>query len=183
MKFPLILVFLFGYFMTCESRLFMRITKINCEISRKTIPEQPTCFIKTYKKQSYITIKLNITRKVPNLLLSYNTSRKNSDGYTKFLELKDLEFCKIFRSKTLSFDGIVGLIAESVIKLIDGNVFEVCTKKEGEKSVNNLTFTSILSLFQAFPAGEYLNSLHFYDKNDENVATINLYVYAQFIKK
>lgn len=181
MRFCLILLFSLTFITLCETASFLRLTRIICQISRITIPEQPDCFIKTYKKRSYFTVRFNTTRKSPNLQLNYKSSRKSADVYSRILEFKDLEICKIFQTKKFSFIGIFHSIFEETLKLIGGDVFEVCTKKEGEKIVKNVTFSDMTAVFETFPPGDYLNIFHFFDKNDPNV--INVSLYSQWIKK
>lgn len=181
MRFCLILLLVMSLLLTYESKTLIRFTRIICEISRNTIPEQPTCFIKTHKKQSYFTIRFNLTRKTPNALLNYNSNRKNSDGYTRIVDLKNLEICKMIQSNKFSFTGIISLMFESSIKIIKGNAFEICTKKEGEKSIDNFTLSSLATLFEPMPAGEYLASHLLFDKNDENI--LNITLYYQLFKK
>lgn len=174
MKVSILIVFLFGYFLTCETTVFVRLTRVVCEISRKTIPQQPDCFMKTYNKQTHLTVRFNMTRHTPNLKLDFSYSFKNSDGYSKVLGWRNLKFCKLIENANSAL-GLFKTLFDRVLKNINGNALEMCTIQSGLKVLDNVTFSDFGVLYETWPMGDYLTSHYFYDKYDQNVLNVTLY--------
>jgi hypothetical protein len=181
MRLKFLILGIFSYFIKTDTKMVTRLTGVVCEISRKTIPEQPTCFIKTYNTQTFLTIRFNITRNTPRLKLNYSDNFKNSDGYNKVFELNNLEICKMVQSSKSSSLLPFKLVFEYFMENLNGNVLEICSKQEGEKFIENFNAKELGPLYASWPTGDYLTSHHFYDKNDQNV--INVTVYTRLYQK
>lgn len=177
MKWKIHLALLFILISICESKFRVRMTKINCNGSLKTVPQKPWCQIKNIRKESYFTMKLNITRSVPNMNIDFGSYYKNSDGFRRVIEFKNIEACKIINNKgnidSMLIPQMIKDLAKYLRDMIDGNIFDGCTTN-GELNIKNLTFKD-LTMLNIFPHGEYRIDLLFHDEIDDNVLTLSGY--------
>jgi hypothetical protein len=117
MKIIFKILFLIVFISELKAKIIIRLTKIIREISGKTVPQKPICYIKTFDKHSHKTIRYNISRKVPNF-------HKNSDEFRKVVEFKGIEILKILTNinaaATVSF---VKTPIDYLKKMANGNLF------------------------------------------------------------
>lgn len=157
----------------CESKFNLRMTSINCYGGLKTVPQKHWCQIKNIKRQSFLTIKVNLSRPVENVKIDVQSFYKNSDGFKQILEFKNIEACNIIRSAnfdSLLIPQMIKDIATFLKKSINGNIFDVCDKVIGEIYFYNLSFNGLVML-NFFPSGEYKLNLLFHDGVDEKILT------------
>lgn len=169
----LVIFLLFIIFLSIESKFHCRLTRIVCEVSGKTIVQKPTCFIKTYNRQSYLTARLNVSRKIPNAKIDYKLFHKNSDGFRKILEFRNIEICKILRdvNAVVPYD-IIKKVIDDVKNSMEGNLHEFCDII-GEVYVNNYTVIGLSSM-EIIPAGDYCVKLLFHDEKDDKIGSSEL---------
>lgn len=144
-----------------------------CNASNKTIPQKPWCQIKNFKKQSYFTFKVNVSRNISNMKVDIEPSRKNSDGYRRVLEFKNLEICKILKGADLDSMLIPQTIKEffyCVRKSMNGNILDACDII-GEIYLKNFTFSDF-AVFDLFPPGDYKGKVLFHDDIDQEALTM-----------
>lgn len=154
-----------------DTRFRYRVMKLNCESSNKTVL-QPICTFRSIKRESYLTVRGNSIRKFPNAKLTYISRRKNSDGYQKVLEVKDIEVCKIVKNLA---DAPFPFIKDFVNYIKDnagGNFLNGCNII-GEIFMVNGTMANF-SAFEMFPQGDYMNNFHVFDDFDSKIFNATL---------
>jgi hypothetical protein len=161
----IVIVLALIYLSGVEAKSILRLTRIICEVSGKTIQGQPICMIKTYNKISYFSIRFNASRATPNVKMDATDYRKNSDGYTKMLGFTDVEICKMYLNIKNSSNPFFKSVLEDTLNRLDGNVFELCSVKEGEIRINNYTYATS----NIWPAGDYKANYLFHDEFDKKI--------------
>lgn len=114
-----------------ESKFNIRILRVICENFGNSIPMKPSCSIKTIKRQKFISIRLNLTRKVSIATLNYWVFHKNSDGYKKIFEREDFQICKVIKTiNTEKVDIFISLMSPLLTNVYNfvksnanGNIF------------------------------------------------------------
>lgn len=136
-----------------ESKTRVRYWKMVCKTSNKTVLNNISCQIKTYKRENYITIRATIIRKVlMSARVTAITYRKNSDGYQPILTLKDLEICKIIKHIEESPFPFVKDFIQYVKSVAKGNYMDACGMI-GDVSLNNASFSKVPGL-DLYPEGK-----------------------------
>lgn len=177
MKFSLILLILL--FQLTVSKFNHRITKISCSVSGKSVLTNVSCHFKTFKKNGYVSFRGTLVRRIPNAKVDYCNTRKNSDGYQKILEIKDIEICKILKDvESSSIIPFVKTFIQYVKSVSTGNLLNACNMT-GEVYGYNVTMSN-MSSYEFFPKGEYMSSVYFYDDLDDKI--INVTILYQLIK-
>lgn len=175
MKVSILLFFFCGSLLIINAKFHYRMTKIECNASKKTVPERPLCLIKTYQRQSYLSICSNLTRKIPNAKVDYYNYRKNSDGYQKIIEFKQIEICKLVQNAASSSIPMMKSLVDYIKKNSNGNFLEACDLV-GISCMNNFTVANF-QLMDLYPAGEYMTNMLYYDEDDENIFNITLFAH------
>lgn len=173
MKFILICIF-FGFSIVINNAKFhFRMVKIECSSSKVTIPTRPSCFIKTYQRQSFLTVCTNITRKLPNAKIDYYQYRKNSDGYQKIIEFKNMEICKMIMNTDSTSVPLMKSLIDHIRKMSKGNFLDGCDLI-GESCMYNFTVANF-TLMELYPEGDYMTNILYYDQVDSNIFNLSLY--------
>lgn len=180
MKFFILLIFL-KVFLITNGAPRIRLLRVFCEISSKTIPQKPSCNIKTFKGQSYLSVRLNLSRTINDGLLNFACHHKKIDGFQKIIGIENVKICKIVSSmKTsssnfstgLNFNPLLVRVFEYIKTKADGNIFEAC-ETVGNIFLNNLTFSG-LPMLRIWPQGDYKADVLFHDKNDGKILNFTL---------
>lgn len=161
-------------FMFCDTetkfRFLMR--KFICESSNKTL-RNVSCKYKLFKRDSYLTFRGTMMRKVPNLNLSFVIKRKNSDGYQTILDVKDIEICKLTNNVATSNFSYINKFVDYIKTSFSstGNWLNFCDFV-GEIYFTNGTFSK-LSLLEMFPEGDYSVSHIYFDEIDSQAINVS----------
>lgn len=173
------IIFLISQFVdNSTSKFYHRITRFICATSNKTVLNNVSCFYRTFKGNGYFSFRGTLMRKVINPKIAYTNNRKNSDGWSKVLDIKDIEICKILNDlkSTSTIIPYVKSTIEYFKSISNGNFLNSCNMT-GEFYGYNLTVLSLVannSLFEYFPAGEYLGNVLYHDELDSNIMNLTL---------
>lgn len=149
-----------------------RIRDIRCETTGKSITVN-FCYIKSYKRTSYYSIGLNVTRKIENGKLTTIIERKlQTDNYDKILNLENIEFCRVVLGKEISLHSAI-LLSINHLKQF-GNLNDVCGKSSAAVNLLNVTWDTF-SLLQTFPGSEYIWNFKWFDDIDEKILNLRLF--------
>lgn len=149
-----------------DTKFRYRMLKINCKVSNKTILGEPICRFRSIKRESYLTIRVQTIRMVPDAKITYISRRKNSDGYQKVMEIKDIEICKMLRNIAQAPFPVVQDFVNHARKM-SGNFLNGCNIK-GEISVVNATLANFSAL-EFFPQGDYMTTFLIFDDFDSSI--------------
>jgi hypothetical protein len=141
-----------------------------CEISSVTI-SKAICLIRIYKRQSYLTIQYNLTRKTPDCKLNLTISRKNADGFQTILDFKRLDICKFLQN--INNPLIPSLLKESLQFMKNtGNIFDACDII-GQVDIKNLTLKD-MKIIEIFPPGHYQVLVKIFDEKDDKIGYVTV---------
>lgn len=159
-----------------DAKVQFKITGITCDTSYKTVPEKPVCFIKTFKRQYFVNIRFNVTRKLPNLKADFEILHQNADGFRKVVELKKIDICDEDSKKfgMTPYSNIVKMLLDHVAGSVDGNILAACDYI-GELYIKNFTWTN-MQVVAFFPPGDYKANLKLYDDLDEQGVAVSILV-------
>lgn len=159
----------------CESKFRFGLRRIFCVVtSNKTVYNNASCRFKTYSFNSYISFRITLKRRIPNCKVSFTLSRRNSDGYQKIIDLKDVEICKMIRNveeSPLKFVRDVMLYYEHSFAPV-GNWLKFC-ELIGDIYYINGTYAN-LAAFELYPAGDYMSNYIFHDEIDSKAFNFTL---------
>lgn len=147
--------------------------KIICETSNKTVLSRLICKFRTIKRVSYLTNIVKSIRKMSNLKVSYTSRRKNSDGFQKVMEIKDVEICNIITNIKEASLPFVSEFIKYASQMAEGNYMTACDGIVGEFSFINATLANFTAL-NMFPQGDYKSYFHFADDVDSKVFNLTL---------
>lgn len=131
-----------------------RIMKMICETSNKTVLRNISCRVRTYKRESFYTIRATLIRKIRNLKVTYSNYRKYIEGYQRLLHLKDIEACKIIKNIENASIPFIQSYFDHLKSNVKGNFLSACNMI-GEVSMINGTFAN-LSALNFYPEGDYM---------------------------
>lgn len=154
-----------------QSKTRFRIMQMICETSNKTVLRNISCRVRTFKRESFYTIRATLIRKVGNLKVTYSNYRKYIEGYQRLLHLKDIEACKIIRNIENASIPFIQSYFDHLKSNVRGNYLSACNMIRGEVSMINGTFANLTAV-NFYPEGYYMGVYNLYDELDDKIANI-----------
>jgi hypothetical protein len=165
-------------FPDCDTSTFLRIRKVKCTSSMKSIKDQ-ICYIKSNPKDVLWTTSFFLTRNISDAklrhLLGRISSTKDPDKVIQMFDVKDIAICDIVKKVKASPFPLLGYLVE-YIRQFKSNLLDACTEFNLKIELNNFTYKNGFTMSNIFPLGIYFNSMHFYNDFDENIFNLSLTV-------
>lgn len=106
-----------------------------------------------------------------NMKVTYTSERKNSDGFQKVVQIKDVEICKIFKDIKSAPIPFVGDFVTYLRTIAKGNYLDCCEGIVGKLAMINGTFANFSAL-NMYPQGDYKSIFHYFDNQDSNILNV-----------
>lgn len=151
-----------------------RIRECRCECSKKSISDH-FCQLKTFRRQSYYNLTLNLTRRLVNVKVDFALDKKqsSSDVFETIFKVPSIQFCKIVSND--SFIQIIPAIKDAVEFMMKyGNTRDYCTGASNYIKMLNVTWDD-LTYLRILPRGEYKFHFTWSDDLDERIFYNRLY--------
>lgn len=148
----------------------VRLTRLICEASNKTVLQNMSCRIRTYKRETFLTIRATFLRKITKAKVTFESYRKNMEGFQRMIHLTDVEACKFIRNIGNTSMPFVQDFIDYVKSTAKGNYMSVCDTI-GDVYLINATFDR-LPMLNYFPEGEYKCNFLVFDELDNKIANI-----------
>lgn len=169
----LIILTLLHFCPSFKSKKVFRIRSVKCSTSGQTVIAH-YCRLRTFKRTSFYSLGLNLSRTVENVMINVLYERKSQfDKFENIIKLDNIEFCNILMNTTLI--RYMPVIGSTIYHLIQfGNVLDFCRATSKYIVMSNVTWDTYESL-QLLPKGEYKFNYQWFDRKDEKLFFCQLY--------
>lgn len=154
-----------------SKKIHVRLTKMICEASNKTVLQNVSCRIRTNKRQSLLTIRATFLRKVKNAKVTFSSYRKYVDGFQRIIHVTNIEACNIIRNIENAPLPFIQDFFDQIKSSAKGNYLRVCDTI-GEINMINATFDNF-PMLNVLPSGEYLSNFFIFDELDNKIGNVS----------
>ncbi|CRK88589.1 CLUMA_CG002475, isoform A [Clunio marinus] len=132
------------------------------------------CFVKPITKDiATLNVVIHFLKTVPEVMFGYDVTLKaGKRGFRSLINGKDIDMCKYLDGSKKSIALNYGL--NLVRRHFPDGALHPCPYKEGTIELKNILSGAGESKMTKFPEATYMIKLKYYNKEDDNIASLNV---------